>query len=262
MKAYILDNELRRVPIGAVGELYLSGRQTAKSYLNREKETSESFIKNPFDDGVMYRTGDMVRMLPDGTLGILGRRDGQVKIRGNRVELGEIEHVIRELNYIKDVTVQTIKNGDNNELVAYIVNRDNVPIVKSVPDHIKERKPEYMVPSFVVTLDEIPLNVNGKVDKKALPEVELDDLHDKYVAPTTETEKIIVDAFSAVFNQDNIGINDDFIKLGGESLTAIKLTSILSKHNIEFNARNVMIERTPYRIAQIIDYSDCDNSCT
>lgn len=262
MKAYVLDNELRRVPIGAIGELYLSGRQTAQGYLNRENETSNLFLKNPFDDGVMYRTGDMVRMLPDGTLSILGRRDGQVKIRGNRVELGEIESVIRELNYIKDVTVQTIKNGDNNELVAYIVNRDNVPVVKSVQDHIKERKPEYMVPSFVVTLEEIPLNVNGKVNKKALPEVELDNLRDEYIAPTTETEKIIVDAFKEVFNQDNIGINDDFIKLGGESLIAIKLTSILSKHNIEFNARSIMIERTPYRIAQIIDYSDCDNSCT
>ena len=266
MKAYVLDNDMHRLPIGAVGELYLSGRQMAKGYLNRDEETSYAFVDNPFElDGdysLMYRTGDMVRILPDGSLGIIGRRDSQVKIRGNRVELGEVESVIRELSFVKDVTVQTFKNGDNNELVAYLVYDDKLPVVKTVQDHIRERKPEYMIPSFVIELDEIPLNANGKVDKNALPKVELESLHADYVPPTTETEKIVADAFKAALNQERIGIYDDFILLGGDSLTAIKLTTILSKSNIQFNARNILVERTPYRIAQIIDYSDCDNSCT
>ena len=122
LKAYVLDDEFRRVPIGAVGELYLSGIQLADGYLNRDEETTKTFMNNPFDDEkefkVMYRSGDMVRVLPDGSLGIVGRRDKQVKIRGNRIELSEVELVIREIDYVDDVTVQTVKHGTNNELVA------------------------------------------------------------------------------------------------------------------------------------------------
>ena len=261
MKAYILDEELRQIPIGAVGELYLSGRQIANGYLNRSEETSNAFIDNPFGEGMMYRTGDMVRILPDGSLGIIGRKDSQVKIRGNRVELSEVESVIYELSYIKDVTVQTINNDGNNELIAFIVNKEDVPIVKSVKDHVGERKPEYMIPSFVIELDEIPLNVNGKIDKKALLDIDLDISPEEYVAPVSETEKTVVDAFKSVFNIDKIGIYDDFIKLGGNSLTAIKITTFLSKYNIEFNARDIIVERTPYRIAQIIDFGNCNNFC-
>ena len=109
IKAYVLDNEFRRVPIGAVGELFLAGYQVANGYLNRPEETENAFLDNPFeyneDYGIMYRTGDLVRVLPDGSLGIVGRHDSQVKIRGNRVELSEVEHIIREIDYIEDVTV-------------------------------------------------------------------------------------------------------------------------------------------------------------
>ncbi|WP_295616213.1 D-alanine--poly(phosphoribitol) ligase subunit DltA [uncultured Methanobrevibacter sp.] len=266
MKSYVLDEELRRVPIGALGELYLSGRQLAQGYLNRDEGTSNAFLDNPFEEieeyAKMYRTGDMVRVLPDGSLGIIGRKDGQVKVRGNRVELGEVEAVIRDLTFVKDVTVQTIRNGDNYELVAYVVYDDVLPVVKSVKDHVTERKPHYMIPSYVIELDEIPLTVNGKVDKNALPEVEFESLMSDYVPPSTETEKIVVDAFKAVFNLEKIGIYDDFVKLGGDSLKSIRVTTFLSKNNIEFNARSILLERTPYSIAQIIDYVDCDNSCS
>ena len=126
IKAYILDNEHRQVPVGGLGELYLSGYQLAKGYLNREKENKEAFFDNPFDGDKlgyerMYKTGDVVRYLPDKTLGFIGRADSQVKIRGNRVELGEVEIAIREIEEIKDVTVQTITNNNNKELVAYVV---------------------------------------------------------------------------------------------------------------------------------------------
>ena len=254
-KAYILDNEGRRVPCGAVGELYLAGYQIADGYLNREEETSKSFVKNPFDEeedyNTLYRTGDMVRVLPDGSLAIGGRRDGQVKVRGNRVELSEVENVIRELDYVNNVTVQTIKNGSNNELVAYVVISHEIDNVKdSICDYVAKYKPDYMVPSFLIELDEIPLNVNGKVDKHALPEVDLEGLHEEYVAPTNETEKHIVEAFEYVFNQKDIGVNDDFVRLGGDSIIAIRVISLLEKNNISCTARDILNYKTPCLIAQ------------
>ncbi|MBO4797734.1 MAG: AMP-binding protein, partial [Candidatus Methanomethylophilaceae archaeon] len=170
MKAYILDAEKRRVPYGAVGELHLSGYQLSLGYLNNEKLNSEVFLKNPFSSEPgyerMYATGDFFRLLPDGTLGVIGRRDGQVKIRGNRVELTEVESAIREMEGIENVTVQAVSNGAGKELCAYIVGDADA---ESVKEWVSGRKPAYMVPAFIVKLDSIPLNINGKVDKKALP---------------------------------------------------------------------------------------------
>ncbi len=262
-KCYIMDDEFRRVPYGAVGELYLAGYQISEGYLNREDETLNSFISNPFDNGedyaVLYRTGDMVRLLPDGSIGLVGRRDGQVKIRGNRVELSEVEAVIRDLNYIVDVTVQTIKNRDNYELVAYVVVseelNDNV-LRNSIQKHIGIFKPDYMIPSFVISLNEIPVNINGKVDKSALPEIDLISLKSEYIAPTTEVEKKIVDAFETVFNQKNIGLNDNFISLGGDSITAIKIMSILSDKSIDIDAREIFKNKTPYNIVKSLERDD------
>ena len=193
----------------------------------------------------------MVRILPDGSLAIKGRRDGQVKIRGNRVELSEVENVIRQLDYVSDVTVQAIKKNSSNELVAYVVLSHEIDDVKdSVCDYVTKYKPEYMVPSFVMELDEIPLNVNGKVNRSALPEVDLESLHDEYVAPTNETEKHITEAFEYVFNQKDIGINDDFVRLGGDSITAIRVISILEKNDISCTARDILNYKTPSLIAQ------------
>ena len=259
-KYYVLDDELRRVPVGAVGELYISGYQVADGYLNREEENTKAFIDNPFDSDedycTLYRTGDMVRLLPDKTLAILGRRDSQVKIRGNRVELSEVEAVIREIDYVEDVTVQTIINGTNNELVAYVVvsgEYDGGDVRDAVQEYVGNNKPDYMIPSFVIELDEIPLNVNGKVDKRALPEVDVEGLQVEYVAPTTGTEKQVVEAFEEVFNQENIGIYDEFARLGGDSITAIKIISILSKYGITVNAHIIFDNKTPYQIAKFID---------
>ena len=251
-KFYILDNELRRIPVGAIGELFISSYQIAEGYLNRDEETKKSFIANPFDDGdydKLYRTGDLVRFLPDGTLGIIGRRDSQVKIRGNRVELSEVESVIRELKCIEDVTVQTIEN----QLVAYVVESCKIDNLEEyVCNHVANHKPEYMVPSFVIKLENIPLTVNGKVDTHALPKVDLSSLNVEYVAPTNETENVIVESFENVFNREKIGIYDDFIKLGGDSLTAIKLLSILSNKGIKVNANVIFDIKTPYGISRYV----------
>ena len=254
VKGYVLDSERRRVPLGAVGELYLAGAQLTKGYLNRDVENSNVFFDNPFDDEVayerIYKTGDLVRFLPDGSLGIVGRRDGQVKIRGNRVELGEVESVIRSIDFVEDVTVQTVDNDGNNELVAYVVLSSDVfdgNLREFVCDYVANRKPNYMVPSYVIELDEVPLTVTGKVDKKSLPEVDFDSLFVGYVAPRSETEEAIVDAFVKVFGRENIGVYDDFVRLGGDSLSAIKLLSYLDGFNI--SAGDVLSLRTPSAIA-------------
>ena len=209
VKGYVLDSERRRVPFGAVGELYLSGAQLTEGYLNRDNENSKVFYDNSFDDDPgyerIYKTGDMVRFLPDGSLGIVGRRDSQVKIRGNRVELGEVESVIRSIDFVEDVTVQTVDNNGNNELVTYVVlHNDGLEdnLREYVCDYVATRKPDYMVPSYVVRLDKIPLTVNGKVDSHALPDVDV--LTVEYVAPSNETEKAIVYAFEKVFNIDKL----------------------------------------------------------
>ncbi|WP_407432946.1 condensation domain-containing protein, partial [Methanobrevibacter sp.] len=268
-KAYILDDEFRRTPVGAVGELYLAGYQIADGYLNREDETKTAFMDNPFDNSkdynVLYRTGDMVRVLSDGSLAIVGRRDSQVKIRGNRVELIEVESLIREIDYVDDVTVQTVKNDENNELVAYVVisnDLDDEKLFDSIRDYVSIHKPEYMIPSFVICLDEIPVNINAKVDINALPNIELSDLKSEYAAPTSEFEKIIVTAFEKVFNKEKISIYDDFIRLGGDSISAIKVMAFLSEKSIDIDARNIFKNRTPYNIAKYLEKDDVEYSCT
>ena len=255
VKLYVLDEELRQVPIGAVGEIYIAGYQLADGYLNRDEETNSAFVNNPYgneDYGVLYCTGDMGRFLPDGSIAMLGRRDGQVKIRGNRVELGEVEAVIREIDYVRDVTVQVVKNENNYELVAYIVSDDfDVDFLsKSIPEYVGKYKPVYMIPSYVVLLDNIPLTVNGKVDKNALPDVDFGSLIVEYVAPRSKTEKLIVDAFEKVFNLEHIGIYDDFIRLGGDSLSAIKLLNYLDGFNISVG--DILSLRTPNSIANSV----------
>ena len=256
LKAYVLDDEMRPVPIGAVGELCIAGNQVADGYLNRQRETDEAFVKNPFEESEgydsMYRTGDLVRILPDGSFGIVSRRDNQVKIRGNRVELLEVEAIIREVDCVEDLTVQTIKNGNNNELVAYLLPSYEVDGLRDIVcDYVKRHKPDYMIPSFVVELDRIPLNVNGKVDKSALPEVDLNSLRAEYFAPRNQQEKAIVEAFEKVFNQEKISIRDDFMRLGGDSLTAIKLLSYIESYDI--TAADILSLRTPEAIAKSID---------
>ncbi|WP_296891363.1 amino acid adenylation domain-containing protein, partial [uncultured Methanobrevibacter sp.] len=262
-KAYVLDNECRRVPMGAVGELCIAGYPVAKGYLNRDEENKKAFMDNSFDSDEnynrLYRTGDMVRILDDGSIGVVGRRDSQVKIRGNRVELSEIESVIREIDYVDDVTVQTIKHGSNNEIVAYIVLKDEFDednLEDSIHAHVSKHKPEYMVPSYVIQLDEIPLNVNGKVDKKALPEVDFDSLHAEYAAPTNKIEEDIANAFENVFDQDKISIYDNFSRLGGDSLIAIKIISYLNDYNI--TVADILNLGTPKAIAENISDTHID----
>ena len=263
MKAYVLDNEGRRVPSGAVGELYLSGYQLAEGYLNREEETKNAFIKNPFEDNpdydTLYRTGDMVRVLPDGSLGLVGRRDGQVKIRGNRVELTEVESVIRNMDDVVDVTVQTVNNDGNNELVAYVVVSQNIAednVRDVICDYVADHKPDYMVPSYVVSLDALPLNVNGKVDKRALSKIELSSNIGEIVLPENETEKKLLDICKGLVNVKEFGVTTNLFNVGFSSLVFMKLNyQIFNEFGIELNINAIFDKPFVRDIADAIDSS-------
>ena len=176
MRLYIVDPQGHRLPIGAAGELWVSGPQVSRGYLNRPEKTAEVYIANPFTDeekyARVYRTGDIVRYLPSGDIQFVGRRDGQVKIRGFRIELKEVESVIREFPGIKDATVQAFdEDGSGKFIAAYVVSDDKVDI-EAMNNFILDQKPPYMVPAVTMQIDAIPLNQNQKVNKRALPKPE------------------------------------------------------------------------------------------
>ncbi len=228
---YILDRNLKPVPIGAVGEIYISGDGVGKGYINNEVLTNKSFIANPFiPDAVMYKSGDMGRYTPTGDILCLGRLDNQVKIRGLRIELGEIEALISKYPDIGKVIVikQTINNRDC--LSAYYVSSRSISI-NDLRKYLEKHLPKYMVPSYFVALDEMPYTPNGKIDRKALPlpsdVLKLNET--EYVAPQTQLQEELVDVFERILNTKPIGINDNFFELGGDSLLAMNLNLELQK---------------------------------
>ena len=233
---YILDRHLQPVPIGVPGELHIGGAGLARGYLNRSELTAEKFILNPFSDepgNRLYKTGDLVCYLPDGNIEYLGRIDNQVKIRGFRIELGEIEAVLAQDPAVRETVVIAREDhlGDKR-LVAYVIpHSDRVPAASELRSFLKEKLPDYMVPSAFVTLDAIPLTPNGKVDRRALPapDWEQRDLEEIFVAPRTPIEESLADIWSQVLGVKQIGVKDNFFDLGGHSLLAIRLVAEIEK---------------------------------
>lgn len=232
VRAYILDNHLRFVPVGVPGELYLGGPGVSRGYLNRPDLTAQSFLPDPWAGQTgarMYRTGDRVRYLPDGDIEFLGRIDHQVKIRGYRVELGEIEAIINEDKTVQDVAVILREDtpGDKR-LVAYVVPAAGpLEAVNFTPlrDFLRERLPSYMVPTAFVPLAKIPLNPNGKVDRQALPlpEYGRTTTEAEFVAPRTPLETDMATIWADVLEIGQVSIDDNFFDLGGESFKAIRV---------------------------------------
>ncbi len=171
MKQYIVDNNLRRLPFGMPGELIVAGHQVARGYLNRPEKNAEVFIRNPFSDEKgyehAYRTGDIVRLLPDGTADFIGRNDGHDKVRGFRIELSEVESIIRKFPGIKDATVQAFDEATGGKFIAAYVVSDEPVDVDALGEFIRRDKPAYMVPAVTMQIDRIPLNQNQKVNKRA-----------------------------------------------------------------------------------------------
>ncbi len=256
---YILDSNLQSLPVGIPGELHIGGAGLARGYLNRPELTQEKFIPNPFSnypDSRLYKTGDLARYLPDGNIEYLGRIDNQVKIRGFRIELGEIETVLKQHSQVQSsVIIDQEDTPGNKRLVAYIVpQKEATPTPNEMRQCLKEKLPEYMIPSAFVILESLPLTPNGKIDRRALPAPEQNyERTDKFILPRNPIEEILVTIWSEVLKVKQVSINDNFFELGGHSLLATQLISrIRSNFSIEIPLRSLFAAPTIEELGQQI----------
>ncbi|WP_440055541.1 amino acid adenylation domain-containing protein [Pseudoalteromonas sp. T1lg65] len=230
---HVLNDALKPLPIGAPGELYISGAGVAAGYLNRDELNQERFIANPFNQdpahAKLYKTGDLVRWLESGDLVYLGRNDEQVKIRGYRVELGEIAAALNALPNIKQAVVVDVKQQGGKALAAYLVtDSGNTPSVNELRAALEEQLPEYMVPSSFTFLEQIPLTGNGKLNRAALPAPALE-AQSQYVAPRNDMERTLCEVWQQILGIEQVGIEDNFFRIGGDSISAIRLMNACNK---------------------------------
>ncbi|MCK4261233.1 MAG: amino acid adenylation domain-containing protein, partial [Halanaerobiales bacterium] len=252
-KVYILDKNNQLQPIGVPGELCIAGDGLARGYLNRPELTEEKFVENQFGER-MYRTGDLARWIPDGNIEFLGRVDNQVKIRGFRIELGEIENQLLIHDQIREViVVDKVDSNDNKYLCAYIVSDNELSVVE-LREYLVKELPDYMIPAYFIYLDKMPLNANGKIDRRALPEVDGNfSIGTEYVVPDTESEIKMAKIWSKILAIEKVGINDNFFELGGHSLKATQLISrIYKEFNVELSLKEVFKNPTLKRMIEII----------
>lgn len=230
-KVYILSENLKLQPIGVIGELCISGIGLSKGYLHQPELTAEKFIQNPFEaTEKLYKTGDLARWLPDGNLEFIERKDNQVKIRGNRVELAEIEHVIRSYEPAISTALVLAKEINNEQTIIAYYTATVAIDRKALRAYLKEQLADYMVPAYYIALETVPLNANGKIDLAKLPAItEADVLKKEYVAPINETETKIAVIWQELLGHQTIGSTDDFFELGGHSLLLTKLVSEYQK---------------------------------
>ncbi|MDQ3905137.1 MAG: amino acid adenylation domain-containing protein, partial [Actinomycetota bacterium] len=256
-QTYVLDAGLQPVPVGVSGELYLAGRGLARGYLDRPGLTAQRFVANPFGapGSRMYRTGDVVRWNAAGELEYLGRVDHQVKIRGFRVELGEIEAVLAGHPDVGQavVTARTADNGSGvQRLVAYVVPANaHAPNPSELRSFLGGILPNYMVPAAVVLLDALPLNANGKLDRRALPDPEWHAGSSAgYVAPRTDAEQIVAQIWAEILGVEQVGAADNFFELGGDSILSIRVTSRLrAAFGVDLSPRAVFTHSTVAELA-------------
>ena len=255
VRSYVVSEDLKRLPVGASGELCHAGRQIARGYHNLPEKTASVFVENPYsvceDDKRLYRTGDMVRMKGDGNIEYIGRIDSQVKIRGYRVELGEIEGAVLKHELVKNSAVTVVEKGGNKYITAYYTG-------ESIPDEelktfLEPLIPDYMMPSFFVHIDEMPVTPGGKIDKKALPVPEVDVNNTSYVEPVTMIQKTLCEIFEKALGTEKVGIEDNFFDLGGSSLTASKVAVMCLSRNISIVYADVFKHPTVRELAEIVD---------
>jgi len=262
--AYIFDRRQRPVPTGVSGELYIGGRGVAAGYLNRPEETAERFIPDPFSsdsNSRLYRTGDLARYLPDYNIEFLGRADRQVKVRGYRVELDEIEAVLLKPAGVSQAVVTLNRDQGEERIVAYLVStRTSQDELRAA---IRQKLPDYMVPTVFVFLKSLPLTPNGKVDRAALPPP--DDsrlgLQIGFVAPRSEVEKDLAGIWAALLKVNAVGVHDNFFDLGGHSLLATQLVSRMRKEfRMEIPLRSLFETPTVAALAEKIEKTAADNT--
>ena len=234
-EAYIVDRNLELLPPGLPGELLIGGVCVAPGYLNRPSLTNEKFILNPIkkdDKYRLYRTGDMVRFLEDGNIEFIGRMDNQFKIHGYRIEPGEIESTLSNHADVVRAIVSTVQyNASDKRIIAYIVPREKKQnLVKELKEFLTKNLPHYMMPSYFIVMDEIPLQLNGKVNYKALPKPNaIRDIQRQYIAPRNDIEMNLTKIWSEIFKLEEIGVRDNFFDLGGYSLLAVRLFNAIEK---------------------------------
>ncbi|KMY19263.1 non-ribosomal peptide synthetase [Bacillus pumilus] len=252
----ILDDALNPVPAGVKGEIYIGGTGLAKGYLHDPERTHERFIDNPFPElggDRLYRSGDLGTWRSDGTIEYLGRKDNLVKIRGYRIECGEIETALLKHPQVKECTVIAKTYGSSKRLAAYLVTDGENP-VSGWKAFLQESLPGYMIPSYFIVMDEMPVTTNGKVDQKALPDpaetISLSQGDDK---PVTETQQLIVTAFKDVLGVKQVGIHDSFFDLGGDSIMSIQAVAKLKEQGIRVDPKWIFMHPAPAQLAAHVD---------
>ncbi len=253
MKCYVADSRLNPLPVGAVGELLIGGDGLARGYHNQQELTKEKFITNPFQtkeenaqnkNTRLYKTGDLARWLPDGNLEFVGRNDNQIKLRGYRIDLGEIETILSSLTGIKQSVVILTEKDNNKFLVGYYVSEKKINNDEIV-SHLSVNLPDYMIPNAYVQLESFPLTVNGKLDYKSLPETVFDE-EKNHVAPRNDLERMVSKIWAEILGMpnDRVNIEEDFFKIGGSSILSVILVSKLKNINLKFSPKDIYAYRT------------------
>lgn len=251
LSVYIMDKE-NLCGIGVAGELCVAGAGVARGYLNQPELQNEKFVRNPFGEGMLYRSGDLARWLPDGNLEYLGRIDEQVKIRGFRIELKEIENVIRNISYVKGAVVIAKKDilGEN-AICAYVVSDIEINVEK-LKDLIGKSLPQYMIPAYIMQINAIPLTRNGKLNQKELPEVTTKS-DTQFVPPSDEWEQILCKIFEEILGVEQVGVRDDFFALGGHSLRATRLINMIeAKTGIKLAVKTIFQAHTVEKLGMVL----------
>lgn len=257
---YVLDRDMRPVPIGVPGELYMGGQGLARAYLNRQALTAEKFVPDPFSEqpgARLYKSGDLVRWNALGVLEFLGRMDGQVKIRGFRVEPAEIETVLRRHPDVRDALVVPEGEGaDRRRLVAYVTPKAAAEIA-GLRAFLRERLPEYMVPARIVLLDSFPLTPNGKLDRSALAAVQpAAPTAGEFVAPRSEAEQALARIWADVLGVERVGIHDNFLDLGGDSILSIQVVARANEEGLRISPRLVFQHPTVAELAAMAGHGE------
>ncbi|SDI25417.1 amino acid adenylation domain-containing protein/natural product biosynthesis luciferase-like monooxygenase domain-containing protein [Chryseobacterium taeanense] len=257
----ILDKDMKLVPVGVKGHLFIGGDGVSKGYWKRESLTGERFVDNPYNPrNKIYNTGDIAKFNEDGTIKLIGREDNQVKIRGHRIELGDIESCLNSHTDIKQSVVIVNGEYENKSLAAYYVSDKNIDSTL-LRDKLLESLPAYMLPAYFIKLESLPLTPNGKIDRKKLPNPATV-IQDSYVAPSNDTEEILVSIWSEVLelNKELISVNKSFFELGGNSLKILKLNALMNER-LNWNVSIPEIFRYP-SIASLIDHKTNSNNST
>ena len=261
LEFYVLNEELQRCPVGVPGELYVSGRGLARGYIHQQRLTAERFLPDAYGElgARMYRSGDAAKYLPNGELVYLGRLDKQVKVRGFRIELDEIEITLRKITGVKDAVV--VAKGEPSQLIAYIVSDEYEIKYETIREEISRKLPEYMVPSLFSKIDALPLNSNGKIDYQALPEPDISQqIESNYKEPKTDIERNLCDAWQSILSLEKVGVSDNFFAIGGDSIRAIEAVGRSKDLGLPHSVKDLFIYQTIESLLIAIENGETENT--